>query len=50
MEPPIILRASAGDLVLIYGDRRVVFVEPDGECLELEADQAGTETPKRKNA
>jgi hypothetical protein len=50
MEQTIVLRAATGDLVLIYNDGRVVFIEPDGECLELEAEQPGTDAPKRKNA
>ena len=42
MEQTIVLRAATGDLVLIHNDGRVVFIEPDGECLELETDQTDT--------
>ena len=34
METPIILKMPTGDLVLIYSDGRVLFIEPDGEVVE----------------
>ena len=42
MEQTIVLLTATGDLVLIYNDGRVIFIEPNGEFLELGADRIGT--------
>lgn len=35
MDTPIVLKMPTGDLMLIYSDGSVLFVEPDGEVVEL---------------
>ena len=34
MDTPIILKMPTGDLMLIYSDGTVLFIEPDGEVFE----------------
>jgi len=35
METPIVLKMPTGDLVLIYSDGTVLFIEPDGKVVEV---------------